>query len=339
MDTKEFCTPEHPLSDIASDTKTTQANVTTAALVHPKITVTGDIGSGKSIISTLLSERLAYKICSTGSIQRKIAEELGMSTLELNKFSETHPEIDAQIDSFSKSLAKSPESAIVDSRMAWFFLPESFKIYLQVDVDIAAARISLDSTRKSEVYSNIEETKSKIISRQNSETERFLDLYGVDVSDIRNYDLVLDTSYSSPEAIIEKIIECYNLWLSKIKLVRVWLSPKRLYPTQLITELACEAAREVNESVRSIGYIVQAPILVLKSGQHYYIYDGHKRTSAALFNEVELIPVLVLATEDEEIIPGLTANLYVRTNCKRSWVYDWEDCHKFRFAVYPDEIM
>jgi cytidylate kinase len=49
-----------------------------------------------------------------------------MTTTELNKYSETHPEIDAEIDSTFKSLTNS-ENLIVDSRLAWFFIPNSFK--------------------------------------------------------------------------------------------------------------------------------------------------------------------------------------------------------------------
>lgn len=48
------------------------------------ITISGDIGSGKSTTGKLLAKKLDYKYLSTGAIQRQIAEEMGMTTLELN---------------------------------------------------------------------------------------------------------------------------------------------------------------------------------------------------------------------------------------------------------------
>ena len=91
------------------------------------ITITGDLGSGKSTVAKLLQERLNYDYIYTGKIQRMIADRYNMSTVELNKYAETHPEIDAEIDSTFKSLNNST-NLIVDSRMAWFFLPHAFKI-------------------------------------------------------------------------------------------------------------------------------------------------------------------------------------------------------------------
>ncbi|MDJ0842064.1 MAG: dephospho-CoA kinase, partial [Acidobacteriota bacterium] len=112
---------------------------------YPKMTLTGDLGSGKSAVSRLLEADTGYPIYSTGKIQREIAAKHGMTTLELNKYAETHREIDDEIDDFSRNLGKRDESVIVDSRLAWFFIPNSFKIYLKVDPDEAVNRIMGDN--------------------------------------------------------------------------------------------------------------------------------------------------------------------------------------------------
>ena len=62
-----------------------------------KISLAGDLGSGKSTVGAILAERLSAAVYSTGTIQRKIAEEMGMTTLQLNQYMETHPEIDGKI--------------------------------------------------------------------------------------------------------------------------------------------------------------------------------------------------------------------------------------------------
>jgi len=179
----------------------------------PKIiSITGDLGSGKSTVSDILCKKLNYEYIYTGKIQREIALKYNMTTLELNKYSETHPEIDEEIDSTFKSLNESTD-LIVDSRLAWFFLPQSFKIFLKTDLIVSANRISGDSKRKNEKYSSEEEAVSKIVARKASENKRYIELYGADCSDLSNFNLVVDTSYISPEQVADIIFAEYNSWL------------------------------------------------------------------------------------------------------------------------------
>ena len=180
------------------------------------ITITGDLGSGKSTVSHLLCERLNYDYIYTGKIQRAIAQKYQMTTLELNKYAETHPEIDEEIDSTFKSLSDSTD-LIVDSRLAWFFIPNSFKVFLQTDVFVAANRISNDNQRENEVYLSTEEAVEKIIARKNSENKRYLELYGADCNDLSQFDLVIDTSFITPEDVADRIVESYHLWLLDAK--------------------------------------------------------------------------------------------------------------------------
>ena len=54
-------------------------------MTNIKITITGDLGSGKSAVSNLLCERTGYDYVSTGRIQRQLAQEMGIDTLEMNR--------------------------------------------------------------------------------------------------------------------------------------------------------------------------------------------------------------------------------------------------------------
>jgi cytidylate kinase len=179
--------------------------------LFPKISLTGDLGSGKSHLSRLLSERLGYKIISTGFIQREIAAKYGMTTLELNEYTRTHPEIDEEIDGRVSELENSSESLIFDSRLAWHFAPHSFKVYLTVDPDVAAARIFKDQ-RASEKYQTVEEAKKQILARRQSELQRFKEYYNIDYADLNNYDVVVNTSHRQPDDVCETIIHSFEMW-------------------------------------------------------------------------------------------------------------------------------
>jgi cytidylate kinase len=180
------------------------------------ITITGDLGSGKSTVSNLLCEKLEYDYICIGKIQREIADRYSMTTLELNKYAETHPEIDAEIDSTFKFLSNASH-IVVDSRMAWFFIPDSFKVFLKTDVAVAAERISTDRQRKNEKYTSQEEAVKNIIARKTSENRRYLELYGADSSEFSSFDLLTDTSHITPEQVAETIIREYESWLQKTR--------------------------------------------------------------------------------------------------------------------------
>jgi len=174
------------------------------------ITITGDLGSGKSTVSKILLEKLNYEYIYTGKIQRDIANRYQMSTLELNKYAETHPEIDREIDATFKALNDSTD-LIVDSRLAWFFIPNSFKVYLSTDIAVAAERIANDRQRKNEQYLSKEEAIRDITARKESENKRYMELYGADCSDLSNFDLIIDTSFITPIEVAEKIIDGYQI--------------------------------------------------------------------------------------------------------------------------------
>ena len=176
------------------------------------ITITGDLGSGKSTVSNILRERLSYDYVYTGRIQREIADRYGMTTLQLNRYAETHPEIDEEIDATFKSLNHLAD-LIVDSRLAWFFIPESYKVYLKTDITVAANRISSDHHRRSEKYASAEEAIQYLIARKESENKRYMDLYGTDCANLSNFNLIIDTSFISPEKAADAIIAGYQTWL------------------------------------------------------------------------------------------------------------------------------
>ena len=136
-----------------------------------KISLAGDLGSGKSTVTGILMEALGAEKYSTGTIVREIAERMGMTIGELNVYMESHPEIDTEIDDGLVRLASDPRSLIIDSRMAWHFTAGTFKVYLSTDVEVAAARI-MGANRSCEHASSLDEAVSCTKARRESEKKR-----------------------------------------------------------------------------------------------------------------------------------------------------------------------
>lgn len=174
-----------------------------------KISLSGDLGSGKSTAGRILAERFSAEYYYTGKVQRDLAQEMGIPTYELNTYMEQHPEYDHYIDDNLKKQEFAEKNLIIDSRMAWHFVPSAFSVYLKVDLRVSAERI-LNANRDGEKYVSVEDAMEKIARRRASEKVRYQNLYGVDLTDLSNYDCILDTTHDTPEHTAEKIAEAYE---------------------------------------------------------------------------------------------------------------------------------
>lgn len=185
------------------------------------ITIAGKLGSGKSSTSKMVASLLNYEHASTGDFMRKMADERGMKLDELSKIAETDDSVDITIDNYTRELGKK-NNLVIDSRLGFYFIPESFKIFLELDPETASKRILEDKksnpNRHTEAnnFDTEENIKETIISRLNSERKRYKDLYNIDDhTGHNNFDLVIDTSKIPLEEVSKKVIEEYNSWLNK----------------------------------------------------------------------------------------------------------------------------
>ncbi len=174
------------------------------------IAITGNLGSGKSTVAKMLSEKLGFPIYSTGEVQRRKADELGITTLELNRRSMEDPALDHYIDDDVVRESIEKENIIFDSRMAWHFAHNALRVFIKVDIDEAARRIKEAKRGDVESFKTVEEAKESVSERGRLERERFVSIYGVDYADENNYDLVLDSTSHTPDEITDMIIEAYN---------------------------------------------------------------------------------------------------------------------------------
>lgn len=178
------------------------------------ISITGRLGSGKSTICNIMKEQYGYEIFSTGAIQREYARNMGISTLELNLRMKENPQLDKEIDdTVTKiSIERCNENLIFDSRMAWHFAKNTFKIFLTIAPEEAARRVMKNQRGEEEKYTDEKDACQKLVERSRVERERFIEIYGVDYYDFNNYNIVIDTTSRTPEAVVETIIENIKLY-------------------------------------------------------------------------------------------------------------------------------
>lgn len=178
------------------------------------ITITGRLGSGKSSVAKLIAAQRGFEIYSTGVIQRRIAAEMGLTTLEMNRLMNRDNQYDHLLDDtvHRVSIERADDPLLFDSRMAWHFAVKSFKVYLYVDVSVAAHRIMRDNRGSVEHYRSLEDAINQLNDRMQTENVRYRELYGVDNFDFSNYDLVLDTAEISVEETARIILSEYDIF-------------------------------------------------------------------------------------------------------------------------------
>lgn len=176
------------------------------------ISITGKLGSGKSTICGIMKERYGYEIFSTGVINREYARRLGITTLELNKRLNEDPSLDKEIDSLvtKMSIERKDDKLIFDSRMAWHFAVNTFKIFLTIDPMEAARRVMLNQRGEEERYTDVNDACEKLVERSTVERARFLDIYKQDYYDYSNFNLVVDTTRRAPDEIVDIIMAVFE---------------------------------------------------------------------------------------------------------------------------------
>ena len=180
------------------------------------ISLSGELASGKGAVSEILIKKLNYGIYKNGEYFRTLAKEAGMDVTAFNKYVERHPEIDRKIENSASEYAKEHDNFIIDARLGWYAVPQSFKVYMKVDINVAAQRAFNDVKRKNtEKFETVEEQKEDMIKRYKLENERYWNLYQIHKEDESNYDFVIDTTYHTPEEVANLIIEKYKKWLEE----------------------------------------------------------------------------------------------------------------------------
>jgi cytidylate kinase len=253
------------------------------------ITISGMLGSGKSTICRIFAEKNGYEVYSTGKIQRQVAAEKGLTTLQLNQMMSQNPDLDSLIDTTTVRISEEnkDKNIIFDSRMAWYFVKDSYRIFLTVDPLVAAKRVMRSDRGNVEGYSCVEEAKKLLMERASVEHKRFMEIYKADYWDYNNYDLVLDGTWHDPETlaiyIYERIQEHQKTGDGNNG--NIIISPKSLYPAigmEMTGETACE-------NKFAMGKLNSVPVLIAVSDQYNYLLKGHDTVMKALKDNVQFV--------------------------------------------------
>lgn len=172
------------------------------------ITISGKPGSGKSSVARELASKLGLAHVSAGDFMREMAAERDITVLELSAIAEEDDgAIDREIDSRTRRFGEEKDDFVIDARLAWYFIPRSVKVFLDVSIEMAAARIYGDRRVRETENVDLLATQAAVEERLKSESDRYRRYYGIDWLDRTHYDLVIDTSPLSIGEVVAEILE------------------------------------------------------------------------------------------------------------------------------------
>jgi cytidylate kinase len=173
------------------------------------ITISGPAGSGKSTAAAALADRLDYDHVSGGDIFRELADEKGLTPLELNKRAEEDDTIDRDLDRRLREVAAERDDLVLESRLAGWMAGEhaDFRVWLDAPLSVRARRISEREDK------SVDLARRETQDRANSEARRYQDYYGIEIENLEIYDLVLNTARLDPDGVVDAIatvVEAYE---------------------------------------------------------------------------------------------------------------------------------
>ncbi len=262
------------------------------------ITITGNLGSGKSTYCKLLNEIYQFEVYSTGKVQRELARQMNMTTLELNQLMCSDKKYDKMIDDETARISREnkDKDIIFDSRLAWHFVEHSFKVFVSVSLEVASKRVMNDQRGAEEKYSSLEEAKKLLAERATTEMVRYKDIYNLNYMDFSNYNLIIDSTYCTPDKIVEIILKeakAYEEQYAKTgrETTKMLVSPRRLVREEDISSDDRAALSDlVNEYANGL-YAIEDTVKVTKKEDDYMVEDGLQYAKAAYLANVPYVPI------------------------------------------------
>ena len=171
-----------------------------------KITLCGLAGVGTSSAGKAIANPPKWPFVSAGDYFRDIAVQESITHTELERRSRQDFKYDKEIDRRTVRFGEDNRDTgfVFDGRLAWYFIPYSFKILLTCDFDTRVDRVA----RRDRVP--FDTAQSLTLEREEIARERYGALYGLsDFDDPKHFDIVVDTTANTQDEVATHLLDAW----------------------------------------------------------------------------------------------------------------------------------
>lgn len=166
-----------------------------------KITLFGLAGTGTSSAGKRLAQELGLEFRSGGDFLRQAARDAQMEFLEFVRRCSEDPAYDAMVDAAMRDFANTHDSFVIEGRLAWHFIPESFKVMLTCETLVRMGRVA----HRDGI--TLEEAQHVVPEREALDEQRYKDYYGItNFGAPELFDVVLDTTEPNLEEVVQTLV-------------------------------------------------------------------------------------------------------------------------------------
>ncbi len=163
------------------------------------VTVSGEIGAGKSTVARALARALGLRYLSAGEVFREEARKRGLSLAALGRLAEQDRSIDGTLDQLQVEAARAG-GILIDSRLSGWLIDGDLRIWLRAPLLVRAGRVAARDGVP------LDQAQAQVRAREESERRRYLETYHIDLSDLTRYHVIVDTGMWTAEEIVDALL-------------------------------------------------------------------------------------------------------------------------------------
>lgn len=164
-----------------------------------RILLSGLSGTGSTTAAKRIAADFHLEYVYGGQIFRNLARERGISLEDLAESLEQHPDEEKQMDDRLCAAGKHDNVLIEGRTMGWIFPRDvpAIRIWLTCDL--------MERLRRVEDREHHARSAENLLRREASDNRRYKMLYGIEENDFTPFDLILDTTNLSVDAVVDAI--------------------------------------------------------------------------------------------------------------------------------------